>query len=98
MYAGEIVEEGPVSRLLASPAHPYTRALLAARPPDGSGAERRSLPATEGPAAVPGAWPPGCRFAPRCPVAYGLCGREKPRLTPLAGGRAACHLTGRGGT
>ena len=98
MYAGEIVEEGPVSRLLASPAHPYTRALLAARPTDGRGGERRSLSAAEGPAAVPGAWPPGCRFAPRCPVAFDLCGREKPRLTPLAGGRAACHLAGRGVT
>lgn len=98
MYAGEIVEEGPVSRLLASPAHPYTRALLASRPLSVTGPVRRFLPAIEGSAAVPGAWPPGCRFAPRCPVVFDRCRGERPVLTPIAGGRAACHLTGRGGT
>ncbi|MHB8800483.1 MAG: ABC transporter ATP-binding protein [Thermoanaerobaculia bacterium] len=98
MYAGEIVEEGPVSRLLASPAHPYTRALLASRPVLGSGEGRRSLPAIDGVPAVPGAWPPGCRFAPRCPVVIDRCHRERPRLAPLADGRAACHLAGREGS
>ncbi len=98
MYAGEIVEEGPVSRILDSPAHPYTRALLASRPMSGSGSGRRTLPAIEGSAALPGAWPPGCRFAPRCPVVFDRCERERPRLTPDVGGRAACHLAGRSGT
>ena len=98
MYAAEIVEEGPVADLLASPAHPYTRALLAARPTAGSGAENRSLTGLEGSAAVPGAWLPGCRFAPRCPVAVERCGRERPGLSPVARGRAACHLVGRSGT
>ncbi len=98
MYAAEIVEEGPVADLLASPAHPYTRALLAARPTAGSGAENRSLTGLEGSAAVPGAWLSGCRFAPRCPVAVERCGRERPGLSPVARGRAACHLVGRSGT
>ncbi|HMM35853.1 MAG TPA: ABC transporter ATP-binding protein [Thermoanaerobaculia bacterium] len=98
LYAGEIVEEGPVSALLASPVHPYTRALLAARPTVGSGAERHSPKGIEGSAAVPGAGLPGCRFAPRCPVAVERCSRERPGLSPVAGGRAACHLVGRSGT
>ena len=96
MYAGEIVEEGSVSRLLDSPAHPYTRALLASRPAVGNGTERRPLRAIEGSAAVPGAWPSGCRFAPRCPDVFDRCDRERPRLTPVVGGRAACHLARRG--
>ena len=93
MYAGEIVEEAPVEALLASPAHPYTRALLASRPGAGPAAGRARLPTIGGAVPEPGAWPPGCRFAPRCPEAFGRCTSERPVLHAAGPGRkAACFL------
>ena len=90
MYAGEIVEEAPVDLLLSAPAHPYTRALLASRPGAGDGVGRARLPAIGGTVPEPGSWPPGCRFAPRCPEAFGRCAVERPAATPRPGGRVAC--------
>ncbi|KAA0255699.1 ABC transporter ATP-binding protein [Acidobacteria bacterium ACD] len=93
MYAGEIVEEAPVADLFARPAHPYTRALLAARPGLSEGRGRR-LPAIEGTVPEPGKRPAGCAFAPRCGEAFGRCAAARPSLSPLAGrpGLAACFL------
>jgi oligopeptide/dipeptide ABC transporter ATP-binding protein len=100
MYLGRIVERGPSERVLASPAHPYTRALLAAVPLADPRRERRrerSLLAGEPPS--PLAPPAGCAFHPRCPVRTQVpgdrCARERPLLAPLAGApaqTAACHL------
>jgi oligopeptide/dipeptide ABC transporter ATP-binding protein len=82
MYAGQIVEEGPVASVLQFPAHPYTAGLLASRPRVGRGTGRL--------AAIPGMMPdlnrvpPGCRFAPRCSMAQsGLCDTSVPALTQL---------------
>jgi peptide/nickel transport system ATP-binding protein len=92
MYAGEIVEEAPVARLLVAPEHPYTKALLASRPDAAAGAGRATLPAIGGAVPEPGAWPPGCRFAPRCPSAIDRCSHEHPRAASRPGGRVACLL------
>ena len=96
MYAGEIVEEGPVRRLLDGPEHPYTRALLASSPDSLAGTGRRRLPAIAGNVPEPGAWPPGCRFAPRCPVAFDRCATERPLPASRPGGRVSCHLAAEG--
>jgi oligopeptide/dipeptide ABC transporter ATP-binding protein len=81
MYAGRIVERGPAARLLATPAHPYTRALLQSRPrldrPMTPGAR---LPAIPGGVPDPRAWPSGCRFHPRCPIAREVCRADVPEL------------------
>jgi oligopeptide/dipeptide ABC transporter ATP-binding protein len=73
MYLGEIVEAAPTEGLFATPLHPYTRALLSAIPvpdPDVK-MSRILLPGDVPSAANP---PPGCRFHPRCPVAFEVCG------------------------
>jgi peptide/nickel transport system ATP-binding protein len=89
MYAGEIVETGPVGEVLGDPRHPYTRGLVAALPrldaPPEPGAalrgtlDRRHLPA-------------GCRFAPRCPYAQAVCAEQRQALEDVQPGRAvACR-------
>ena len=91
MYLGRIVEHGPTSALLSTPAHPYTVALRSAVPEIDLHARRRRivLPGTPPDAARP---PAGCRFHPRCPVAVDLCRTQVPPLREVARGRAvACH-------
>jgi peptide/nickel transport system ATP-binding protein len=88
MYAGRIVESGPVAAVLRAPLHPYTRGLL------------DSLPAMAAPGArlnqIPGstpsllALPPGCPFAPRCPRADASCATDPPRVEQ-PGRLALCH-------
>ena len=72
MYAGQLVEHGPVERLVATPAHPYTRALLACRPSAAAAGAR--LPAIPGQVPAPGTWPTGCRFGDRCQHVTPACG------------------------
>ncbi len=96
MYAGHLVEEGPAEDVLAAPAHPYTRGLLASLPSGEDAAPGRRLPALEGSVPEPDARPPGCSFAPRCPDAFARCRTEAPGwyAVPGASGtrRAACFL------
>ncbi|WP_318212113.1 ABC transporter ATP-binding protein [Streptomyces sp. SJL17-1] len=90
LYAGRIVELGPVARVLERPAAPYTRALLASLPT--AGLPRRSrLPVLAGAPPVPGTTNEGCAFAPRCPYATALCRREDPGPRTVDGRRVACH-------
>jgi len=94
MYLGRIVEQGPARAVLASPAHPYTQALVAANPAADPVRRRRrgeALPRGEQPDAA--ALPAGCRFHPRCPRAEGRCRVEDPPLREIGAGRhAACHF------
>jgi oligopeptide/dipeptide ABC transporter ATP-binding protein len=92
MYLGQIVEEASAADLFTSPRHPYTQALIAAALPGRPGADRpRVVLAGEVPSAT--AVPPGCRFHPRCPVAFERCPLDTPHLRPVSTGhRVACHL------
>ncbi len=89
MYAGRIVEEAPVAQLFDEPAHPYTQGLLDALPP--LYGDRAPLAAIPGSVPEPGAMPPGCAFAPRCPRARTVCTFQVPSLTRLHHAhRSAC--------
>lgn len=79
LYAGRVMERGPVGRIFDAPAHPYTRALLACLP--GRGRENGSIP---GELPDPAAPPAGCRFADRCPYAVAACTEDAhPALHPV---------------
>ena len=76
MYAGRLVESGPVKQIYNSPAHPYTRALLESIPRLGD--SRSRLTAIDGQPPDPSAPPPGCAFHPRCPKIMDRCRTEVP--------------------
>jgi oligopeptide/dipeptide ABC transporter ATP-binding protein len=90
MYAGRIVEIGPVRRIFTEPAHPYTRALLESIPRFGVRRERLTAIAGQPPdLARLGA---GCAFAPRCPDAFDSCAETPPEATITPGHAARCWL------
>jgi peptide/nickel transport system permease protein len=83
MYAGEVVEHGPVADIFARPLHPYTAALLRCAP-----SEDGSLPdAIPGTVPLPHDLPPGCAFAPRCGERRPACEAARPDLETTAPGR-----------
>jgi peptide/nickel transport system ATP-binding protein len=96
MYAGQIVEQGPIDDVLGEPLHPYTRLLLSAVPDPDAGLRAAQIRSgTHGAAAVDPA--AGCRFLARCPIAVETCSRITPALVPAGGGRfARCHVTAPG--
>ena len=88
MYAGRIVEIGPVDEVIRRPAHPYTAGLMASVPTlDGDVARLAQIAG-----ALPelDALPPGCAFHPRCPKASPRCAEERPELALVQRTRAAC--------
>jgi peptide/nickel transport system ATP-binding protein len=90
MYAGRIVEIGPVRSVFSSPQHPYTKRLLESLPVIG-GERGLAAPISGGPP-DPGDMPEGCRFRPRCPYAAQECLAD-PALREVAPGQsAACHF------
>ncbi len=90
MYAGRILEIGPTAEVLAAPAHPYTAGLIACVPVLGE--PDRALAAIAGLPPALDALPPGCPFAPRCPIAEPRCDASRVALGPVAPGRAAACL------
>lgn len=92
MYLGRIVELGPTGTVLANPTHPYTKALLSVIPVPNP-RQRRQHIILEGDPPNPIDLPSGCRFHPRCPVAFGRCRQVDPPLSLIgAGHQAACLL------
>ena len=91
MYAGRVLESGPVAAIFEQPAHAYTLGLLGSLP-DPRHARQR-LPGIPGLPPDPAALPPGCRFAPRCALVLPACEAADPALLSVAGGgahEAAC--------
>jgi len=86
MYAGRIVEEGPADAILRRPRHPYTRGLLTSIPDH---LQPRMLDPMPGVAVGVGERPPGCSFAPRCPLRVPECEAAMPELRALTGERSA---------
>jgi peptide/nickel transport system ATP-binding protein len=96
MYLGDIVEIGPLGRVLERPRHPYLQALLSAVlvPDPRITRQRRELPLTSLEFPDPGNPPPGCRFHTRCPYARAICSQEQPPLSPTrqADQLVSCHF------
>ncbi|WP_372438779.1 oligopeptide/dipeptide ABC transporter ATP-binding protein, partial [Pandoraea sputorum] len=93
MYAGRIVEQGPVDALLDNPQHPYTQGLIDSLPSRNKRGERlRQIP---GMAPSLGNLPNGCAFAPRCSRASQACADEPP-LQLLEGCSVRCFHPGAG--
>jgi len=90
MYAGRIVETGPVQAVLQAPAHPYTGGLMRAIPPLDHDTER--LLQIDGAMPRLDAMPPGCPFHPRCPRAFEPCSQRRPELMAAGDSQAACWL------
>ena len=91
MYAGRIVEKGPVDAVFSDPKHPYTKALLeSVIPPAGAGGRLQTIP---GAPPQPGRFSTGCAFHPRCPLAQEICRVEVPARRFVGIARtSACHF------
>jgi oligopeptide/dipeptide ABC transporter ATP-binding protein len=90
MYAGRIVETGPVRAIFRTPQHPYTRGLLASIPGAAPGQRLRAI---DGSVPLLGALPPGCAFHPRCPDRFERCPTAPPPDYPAGPEQTAkCYL------
>jgi peptide/nickel transport system ATP-binding protein len=90
MYAGRIVEIGPVRDVIHAPRHPYTVGLMGSIPRIGT--RKTRLMQIDGAMPRLNAIPPGCAFNPRCPRRFERCTRERPELVSAGASRAACWL------
>ena len=90
MYAGRIVEIGPVAEVIHRPQHPYSVGLMGSIPSIVD--ERERLTQIEGAMPRLTAIPAGCAFHPRCPQVFARCRRERPELLVAGATRAACWL------
>jgi peptide/nickel transport system ATP-binding protein len=90
MYAGRVVEIGPVHEVIHQPAHPYTAGLMAAIPD--MAMERERLNQIDGAMPRLNAIPSGCAYNPRCPRAFDRCGIDRPELINAGATLAACWL------
>lgn len=88
MYSGQVMEQNATDRLFSDPQHPYTAALMAARPENRIGDKLATIPGT-----VPSLYerPSGCLFAPRCQYATPHSFIDRPDLRPWHGGAVRCH-------
>ncbi|EDQ35040.1 oligopeptide/dipeptide ABC transporter, ATP-binding protein [Hoeflea phototrophica DFL-43] len=93
MYAGQVVEEGPVKEIFDDPQHPYTQALLKTVPAV-RGPRAEKLQVIEGQPPILTEAPASCQFRNRCQFAFERCSEENPLLTPISapGHKAACFL------
>jgi peptide/nickel transport system ATP-binding protein len=93
MYAGQIVEQGPIEQVLAEPLHPYTQLLVSAVPDPGT-LEGKRIEVRKGLASAAVDPAPGCRFVGRCPLAIDVCSHVTPDLVEARPAQAArCHVT-----
>jgi oligopeptide/dipeptide ABC transporter ATP-binding protein len=92
MYAGEVIEQGPVAQVLRAPGHPYTAALLAAQPDAAAPGGR--LATIRGGVPEAGTAPSGCRFRPRCDFAVDACAEAHPEMLVHEDGLARCIRLG----
>ena len=92
MYAGRIVEIGPVHEVINHPAHPYTAGLMASIPDITQ--DREYLNQIDGAMPRLNAIPTGCAFNPRCPKVFDRCRADRPELVDAGATRAACWLAG----
>ena len=99
MYAGQVVEEGPVNEIFQDPQHPYTQALLKTVPAV-RGPREEKLQVIEGQPPILHDAPVACSFRNRCQYAFDRCAQENPALTDVSapGHRAACFLRDRAST
>lgn len=97
LYAGQIVEQGPIEDVLADPLHPYTRLLLSAAADPEANVETKRIEVRKGLASAAVDPPDGCRFVARCPLAVDICSRVTPALVEKRAGQSArCHVTAPG--
>ncbi len=94
MYAGQVVESGPIEDVLSAPLHPYTRLLLSAAPDPTTNLHAKRIEVRKGRASAAVDPAAGCRFVTRCPLAIDVCSRVTPPLVEERPQHAArCHVT-----
>jgi peptide/nickel transport system ATP-binding protein len=94
MYAGQIVEHGPIEEVLSAPLHPYTRLLLEAVPDPATKTQSQQIELGRGDVSAAVDPGEGCRFRARCPLAIDVCSRTTPQLVEARPQHTArCHVT-----